>query len=412
MQPDANGLKKSMQIVTLTKLLQDLHQELKTCTEHKRRSGGVEGDVADPILLGDFIVDAYNGYLSTARSAFDDPVIQAMSQIERLGEGDDDPRKMKLNHDTRLAKMHEVAFATRQLLICMEDAKKSEKIRTESEISGAITLLENLGEQIDSIADLPVKMGAAKVLHKEDLDDMRHLPRPLAEEYNRCLTIVLETTDDPVISKLFHPVDYGKEDEKSFLHKIAEIKLAQSGLLSYLKSRKTWETIFPEKVVAAFKGKVRTENHPVFSDRVKKVMEMSRMESMRLGHNYIGSEHQMLGIIREGNGKAVAVMKTLGLDLEAVKKSIDDYVGASGDPTRKVVEPPFTPRAKKLLETAANEARDLKSQVVGTEHLVLGMLNKDRDGVPAQILNAYGVDYKKFREGLVRVLEGQSEASN
>ncbi len=247
MQPDANGLKKSMQITTLTKLLQDLHQELKTCMEHKRRSGGVEGDEADPILLGDFIVDAYNGYLSSAKAVFEDPFIQDMPLIEKLGELDDDPPKRASNHRLQVAKMHEVAFATRQLLICMENAKKSEKIRTESEISGAITLLENLGEQIDSIADLPVKMGAAKVLHKEDLDDMGHLPRPLAEEYNRCLTIVMETTDDPVVSKLFHPIDYGKEDEKSFLYKIAEIKLAQSGLLSYLKSRKTWETIFPEK---------------------------------------------------------------------------------------------------------------------------------------------------------------------
>ena len=93
----------------------------------------------------------------------------------------------------------------------------------------------------------------------------------------------------------------------------------------------------------------------MFTDGVKRVMQTAREESARLGHNYIGTEHLLLGIIKDGKGKAVTVMTNLGLNLETVKSSIEDYVSTLGG-TTTIGEVPFTPRAKQILEVAANEA--------------------------------------------------------
>jgi hypothetical protein len=419
MQPDANGLKTSTQIATLTKLLQDLHQELKTCMEHKRRSGGVEGDEADPILLGDFVVDAYNSYLSSAKSTFDDPVIQTIPQIDMLGEVDYDLAQIRRVGDhPRLRKMHEVAFAARKLLIFLENAEKSEKARAESEMSGAITLIENLGEQIEKITELHAKMDMTNnFFQKEKNTDAGRLAQPLIDEYNRCLTVVLEASDDPVMSKLFRPLEYGKEDEKSFSYRIVELKLAQSGLLSYLekkKHQKPWDSsAFKkqlEQMINTFKGKEGAVGPP-FSDRVKKVMQLAREESARLGHNYIGSEHLLLGIIREGDGKAVTVLKNLGLNLQAVKQSIDVYFASSGGHGGKPEEAPFTPRAKQILEAARAEAKGMGSQIIGTGHMLLALL-KHKDEAVAQILSPFGVDYKIAQGELVKLLKEQSRVSS
>ena len=91
----------------------------------------------------------------------------------------------------------------------------------------------------------------------------------------------------------------------------------------------------------------------MFTDGVKRVMQYAREESARLGHNYIGTEHLLLGIIKEGKGKAVTVLTNLGLNLETVKQSVEDYVATSGG-TMTIGEVPFTPRAKQILEVAAN----------------------------------------------------------
>ena len=135
-------------------------------------------------------------------------------------------------------------------------------------------------------------------------------------------------------------------------------------------------------------------------------MQMAREESARLGHNYIGTEHLLLGIIKEGKGKATTVLINLGLNLEAIKQSVDDYVASSGG-QMTMGEVPFTPRAKQILEIAANEAKEMKSQFVGTEHLLLALL-KDKDGVAAQILAAFGVDHKTAKEEVVAVLNGKT----
>ncbi|MEW6749822.1 MAG: ATP-dependent Clp protease ATP-binding subunit [Candidatus Latescibacterota bacterium] len=144
----------------------------------------------------------------------------------------------------------------------------------------------------------------------------------------------------------------------------------------------------------------------MFTDGVKRVMQLAREESARLGHNYIGTEHLLLGIIKDGKGKAVTVLTNLGLSLDTVKQSIEDYVATSGG-TMTIGEVPFTPRAKQILEVAASEAKEMKTQFVDVEHLLLALL-KDKEGVAAQILAAFGVDYKAAYEETLAVIEGKS----
>ena len=144
----------------------------------------------------------------------------------------------------------------------------------------------------------------------------------------------------------------------------------------------------------------------MFTENVKQVMKLAREESARLGHNYIGTEHLLLGIIKDGKGKAVAVLTNLGLSLETVKQSVEDYVTTSGG-TMTIGEVPYTPRAKQILEVAANEAKEMKTQFIDVEHLLLALL-KDKEGVAAQILAAFGVDYKTAMEETLAVLEGKT----
>ncbi len=146
-------------------------------------------------------------------------------------------------------------------------------------------------------------------------------------------------------------------------------------------------------------------NNIMFSDNVKRVMQLAREEAARLGTNYISSEHLLLGIIRHGKGSAVTVLLNLGLNLESIKQSIDDYVASSGG-SMTMGEVPFTPRAKQILEVAANEAKEMKSQVVRTCHLLLALL-KDKEIMAAQILAAFGVDHKAVKEEVIAVLQGK-----
>ncbi len=144
----------------------------------------------------------------------------------------------------------------------------------------------------------------------------------------------------------------------------------------------------------------------MFTENVKQVMKLAREESARLGHNYIGTEHFLLGIIKDGKGKAVAVLTNLGLSLETVKQSVEDYVTTSGG-TMTIGEVPYTPRAKQILEVAIDEAKEMKTQFIDVEHLLLALL-KDKEGVAAQILAAFGVDYKTALEETLAVLEGKT----
>ncbi len=132
-----------------------------------------------------------------------------------------------------------------------------------------------------------------------------------------------------------------------------------------------------------------------FTDRLNTAVERSREESARLGHNYVGTEHLLLAILKSGRGKATDLLVDLGLDLETLTQSIDDTVLSSGR-SRPPADVPFTPKAGQTLEVAADEARQRNLQSADIEHLLLA-LARDEDGVAAQVLSSFGVDYASIR---------------
>jgi ATP-dependent Clp protease ATP-binding subunit ClpC len=144
--------------------------------------------------------------------------------------------------------------------------------------------------------------------------------------------------------------------------------------------------------------------HDKFTERVRKVMYLSREEAARLQHDYIGTEHLLLGVIREGEGIAATVLNNLGLDLDAIRQAVENVVSPSGN-TLTIGEIPFTPRAKRVLELAVDEARQLGHNYVGTEHLLLGLI-REGEGVAARVLVELGLDRKKVREETLKLLGG------
>jgi ATP-dependent Clp protease ATP-binding subunit ClpC len=139
-----------------------------------------------------------------------------------------------------------------------------------------------------------------------------------------------------------------------------------------------------------------------FTDRVRRVIYFARDEANRLQHDYIGTEHLLLGIVREGDGIAAKVLGKLELDFEQIQQAVESMVKPTGG-TITIGEIPFTPRAKRVLELAIEEARLLGHNYVGTEHLLLGLI-REGDGVAAQVLTELGVERKKVREEVLRLL--------
>ncbi len=148
----------------------------------------------------------------------------------------------------------------------------------------------------------------------------------------------------------------------------------------------------------------------MFTDRVKKVMQLAREESVRLGNDYVGTEHLLLGLIREGDGVAVAVLKNLGIDLDDLARNIEKSISSSGGMMTIGQMIPFTPRAKKVLEIAAQEARAMSHKYIGTEHLLLALM-KDHESAAATALANIGVEYDRVKEEIERVLRGGGEAN-
>jgi len=139
-----------------------------------------------------------------------------------------------------------------------------------------------------------------------------------------------------------------------------------------------------------------------FTDRVRKVLAMARDEAIRLQHDYVGTEHILLGLIREGEGVAAAVLTNLTVDLDQVHERVEESV-RKGKATIALGELPYTSRAKKVLEFAMAEARELNHSYVGTEHLLLGLLREEK-GIAAQVLNAVGVTLEEARAETLKVL--------
>src|SRR5579872_751770 len=142
-----------------------------------------------------------------------------------------------------------------------------------------------------------------------------------------------------------------------------------------------------------------------FSNRVQDVIRLSREEAIRLGHDYIGTEHLLLGIIREGEGIAVKILRNLGADLYKIKKAIEDTV-RSGGATLTIGNIPLTKQAEKVLKITYLEAKLYKSDVIGTEHLLLSLL-RDEDNIAAQILNQFTVTYDAVRAELDNIISGR-----
>ncbi|MEZ4414609.1 MAG: ATP-dependent Clp protease ATP-binding subunit [Gemmatimonadota bacterium] len=139
-----------------------------------------------------------------------------------------------------------------------------------------------------------------------------------------------------------------------------------------------------------------------FTDRVRTVLSMAREAAIQLQHDYVGTEHILLGLIREGEGVAAAVLTKLSVDLEHVHERVEESV-RKGKATIALGELPYTSRAKKVLEFAMQEARELSHSYVGTEHLLLGLLREEK-GIAAQVLNSLGVTLEEARAETLKVL--------
>jgi len=140
-----------------------------------------------------------------------------------------------------------------------------------------------------------------------------------------------------------------------------------------------------------------------FTDRVRKVLQMAREEAARLHHEYVGTEHILLGLIREGEGVAAAVLTNLNVDLDDIQQKIEETVKKGKAAAAPGPDLPYTSRAKKVLELAMTEARELNHSYVGTEHLLLGLLREEK-GIAAQVLTDAGVTLEQSRAETLRLL--------
>ncbi len=140
-----------------------------------------------------------------------------------------------------------------------------------------------------------------------------------------------------------------------------------------------------------------------FTERARQVIILAREEAIRLGHNFVGTEHLLLGLIRGGEGLAVATLKKLNVDTVAVKAEIEKRVAAGGEvsPDRKI---PFTPGAKKVLEYAISEARSLGHNYLGTEHLLLGLI-REGEGIASRVLRDFGMSVAVAKAQALVLLE-------
>ena len=141
-----------------------------------------------------------------------------------------------------------------------------------------------------------------------------------------------------------------------------------------------------------------------FTERARKVMSFARREAQRFHHEYIGTEHILLGLIQEGQGVAANVLKSMNIDLDKIRREIEKIVKA-GPAMEPSVQIPFTPRAKRVVELALEEASNLGHNYIGTEHLLLALL-REQEGIAAHVLRALGVRLDEVREEVIEFLGG------
>src|SRR5258706_10583173 len=140
-----------------------------------------------------------------------------------------------------------------------------------------------------------------------------------------------------------------------------------------------------------------------FTPRAQQALALARREADRFNHNFVGTEHLLLGLIRLGQGVAVNVLQKLGLDLETVRMEVEKQVGVGPD-QKMLGNIPYTPRVKKVLVLATKEARALNHTYVGTEHILLGLL-REGDGVAARVLKNLGVNIEQTRQEILKELD-------
>ncbi|MFZ7133008.1 MAG: ATP-dependent Clp protease ATP-binding subunit [Eubacteriales bacterium] len=146
-----------------------------------------------------------------------------------------------------------------------------------------------------------------------------------------------------------------------------------------------------------------------FTEKAQKVLMLSQEEAKKMNHNYIGSEHLLLGLIEEGEGVASVALKNLGVQYGDVKSEIEDLVGKGEETVNEIVG--YTPRTKKILELSLMEARALNQSYIGTEHILLGLI-REGEGVGAKILLDMNIDFEKVREEIIKLLNTSSASTN
>ncbi len=145
-----------------------------------------------------------------------------------------------------------------------------------------------------------------------------------------------------------------------------------------------------------------------FTDRARRVVVLAQVEARSLNHNYIGTEHILLGLIHEGDGVAAKALESVDISLGGVRNAVEEIIGQGVDePTGHI---PFTPRAKKVLELSLREALGLGHNYIGTEHILLGLL-REGQGVAAQVLIALGADLQRIRRVVIGLLQGHAGPS-
>jgi ATP-dependent Clp protease ATP-binding subunit ClpC len=140
-----------------------------------------------------------------------------------------------------------------------------------------------------------------------------------------------------------------------------------------------------------------------FTDRARRVVVYAQEEARILNHDYIGTEHILLGLIREGEGVAARTLASLDVSLPAARDRVQEIIGQGQHAPAGHI--PFTPRAKKVLELALREALQMRHTYIGTGHILLGLI-RERDGVAAQVLEQLGADIQRVRDAVLKLLEG------
>src|ERR1035437_6509691 len=171
--------------------------------------------------------------------------------------------------------------------------------------------------------------------------------------------------------------------------------------------RSLWKTL---GAAAASGGEVSGDSLQNFTPRACQVLAFARKEADRFHHNFVGTEHLLLGLIQLGQGVAVNVLQKLGLDLETVRLEVEKQVGTGPD-QKMLGNIPYTPRVKKVLAIAVKEAKALNHTYVGTEHILLGLL-REGEGVASVVLKNLGVDVEQTRQEILKELDPNFQATD